>query len=76
VTFGGSVTVGEDVWIGLGASIMNGITIGNYALIGIGAVILKDVAPGAVMVGNPAKAIRTRIKKLLKDLEYGFFDAV
>lgn len=45
--------------IGSGAVILAGITIGEGALVGAGAVVTKDVAPGAVVVGNPARVIRT-----------------
>lgn len=43
--------------IGANATIVCGHTIGEYALIGAGAVITKDVAPYALVVGNPAKQI-------------------
>lgn len=46
--------------IGSGATLLGGITIGHGALIGAGAVVTKDVAPGAVVVGNPARIIRSR----------------
>lgn len=45
--------------IGSGAVILAGITIGEGALVGAGAVVTKDVPPGAVVVGNPARVIRT-----------------
>lgn len=51
------VTVGEDVWIGGGAILLPGITVGNGALIGAGAVVTRDVAPGARVVGSPARPI-------------------
>lgn len=43
--------------IGSGAVILPGITIGEGALIGAGAVVTKDVAPGATVVGNPARPL-------------------
>jgi len=49
------VTIGENVWIGGGAIILPGITIGNGAIVGAGAVVTKNVAPGATVVGNPAR---------------------
>lgn len=45
--------------IGANATILPGITIGEYALIGAGSVVTKDVPACAVVVGNPAKIIRT-----------------
>lgn len=52
--------VGDDVWIGRGAVIMDGITIGSGAIIAAGAVVTKDVPPYAIVGGVPAKLIRYR----------------
>jgi UDP-2-acetamido-3-amino-2,3-dideoxy-glucuronate N-acetyltransferase len=43
--------------IGSGAAIMAGVTIGEGALIGAGAVVTKDVPPGAVVAGVPARVL-------------------
>ncbi len=53
----GSVTLGDDVWVGPNASLMNKITVGDRALIGLGAVVTKSVEPDAVIAGNPADSI-------------------
>jgi acetyltransferase-like isoleucine patch superfamily enzyme len=45
--------------IGSGATLLCGITIGENALIGAGSVVTKDVPAGAIVVGNPAKVIRS-----------------
>ena len=58
----GSSVVGENCWLGVGCSTMQKISIGPDCVIGIGAVVLKDVPSGAVMVGNPAKILRTKNK--------------
>jgi UDP-2-acetamido-3-amino-2,3-dideoxy-glucuronate N-acetyltransferase len=44
--------------IGSGATLLCGITIGANAMVGAGAVVTKDVPPGAVVVGNPARIIK------------------
>jgi acetyltransferase-like isoleucine patch superfamily enzyme len=44
--------------IGANVTLLPGIRIGARALIGAGAVVVKDVPPGAVLVGNPARVIR------------------
>jgi len=43
--------------IGANATIICGITLGEYAFIGAGSVVTKDVAPYALVVGNPSKQI-------------------
>lgn len=52
------IIVGNDVWIGLGAIVMNGVKIGDGATIGAGAVVTKDVPPYAIVGGVPAKVIK------------------
>lgn len=51
------ITVGNGVWIGMGAKILPGITIGDNAIIGAGAVITKDVPADTVYAGIPAMPI-------------------
>jgi acetyltransferase-like isoleucine patch superfamily enzyme len=46
--------------IGSGATLLCGITVGENALIGAGSVVTKDVPPGAVVAGNPARIIPSR----------------
>ncbi len=53
----GTVRIGDGVEIGAGALIRQGLTIGEGAVIGMGAVVIADVAPGATVVGNPAREI-------------------
>jgi serine O-acetyltransferase len=61
VTFGwangGWPTIGDDVLIGAGAKLIGGITVGDRAAIGSNAVVVKDVPPGATVVGIPARII-------------------
>jgi acetyltransferase-like isoleucine patch superfamily enzyme len=45
--------------IGSGAVLLCGITIGEQALVGAGSVVTKDVAPGAVVAGNPARVLKS-----------------
>lgn len=44
--------------LGAGAVVLPGVTIGAGALVGAGAVVTRDVAPGSVVVGNPAQHLR------------------
>jgi maltose O-acetyltransferase len=55
------VLIGKDVWIGAGACVLKGVSIGDGAVIGAGSVVTHDVAAGAVCVGVPAKAVRSRL---------------
>lgn len=50
--------IGNDVMITCGAKVLGGITVGDGAVIGANAVVIRDVEPGAVMGGVPAKRIR------------------
>lgn len=54
------VTVGHDVWIGHGATVMPRVTVGDGAAIGAGSVVTKDVAPYTIVAGVPARPIRRR----------------
>ena len=53
------VCIGDDVWIGFGASILKGVTIGEGAIVGARSVVTRDVAPYTVVAGNPARVIKT-----------------
>ena len=44
--------------IGSGATLLCGITVGEKSIIGAGAVVTKDVPPGMIVAGNPAKVLR------------------
>lgn len=59
----GNTIIGNDVWIGYGATIMPGITVGDGAIIGSKSVVTKDVQPYAIVGGNPAKEIRKRFSE-------------
>lgn len=55
-----TTNVGNDVWIGNGACLKEGITIGDGAIIGAMAMVTRDVPPYAIVVGNPARVLRMR----------------
>jgi acetyltransferase-like isoleucine patch superfamily enzyme len=51
-------TLGDNVWVGVGAVILKGVTIGAGAVVGANAVVTHDVAAGATVGGVPASPIR------------------
>jgi maltose O-acetyltransferase len=52
------INIGDSVWIGMGAKILEGVNIGDNAVIAAGAVVNKDVPANAVVAGVPAKVIK------------------
>ena len=48
----------DGAWIGAGAIILAGVTVGKNAVVAAGSVVVKDVPPGAIVGGNPAKMLR------------------
>ncbi|MFO6465549.1 CatB-related O-acetyltransferase [Jannaschia sp. KMU-145] len=56
----GDTVIGADVWIGDHATIMPGVTIGAGAIVAAGSIVTQDVAPYAVVAGNPAREVRRR----------------
>lgn len=54
----GKVTVGKRTWVGVGASVSNGISICENCMIGAGAVVIKNILDSGTYVGVPAKKIK------------------
>lgn len=54
------VRIGSDVWIGTGAVILPGVSIGDGAVVAAGAVVNRDVRPGAIVAGVPAREVKHR----------------
>lgn len=53
------IKVGNDVYIGNNVIILPGVTIGNKVVIGAGAIVTKDIPDNSLVVGVPAKVIKT-----------------
>ena len=52
------ITIGNNVWIGAGSTILAGVTIGDNTVIGAGSVVKKSIPGGVVAVGVPCKTLR------------------
>lgn len=62
--------IGNDVWIGYGATLLPGVKVGNGAVIGAKSVVTKAVEPYAIVGGNPARLIRHRFDpETVRELE-------
>jgi acetyltransferase-like isoleucine patch superfamily enzyme len=56
----GNIVLEDDVWLGLGVAVLEGVRVGKGAVVGAGAVVTKDLPAYAVAVGVPARTIRMR----------------
>jgi len=62
------VTICDDVWIGVGSTILSGVTIGPGSIIGAGSVVTKSLPEYVIAAGNPAKVIKKRFSDELISL--------
>ena len=58
-------TLGNNVVVGVGASILGSIAVGDNALVGAGSVVLRPVPPNATVVGVPARVVREQGKRVV-----------
>ena len=56
----GGVKIGDDVWIGAAATVLDGVTIGNGSIIGASALVNKSIPEYSIAAGVPAKVMKTR----------------
>jgi maltose O-acetyltransferase len=57
---GKRVCIGDNVWLGSHCVILPGVTIGKNAIVGAGAVVTRDVAPGDIVGGVPARVLEKK----------------
>lgn len=65
------IRIEDDVWIGHACSILDGVTIGRGAVVAAGSVVNRDVPPGAVVGGVPARVLKWRDGRVVSDEEAG-----
>lgn len=65
----GPVVIEDFVWVGANVSIVPGVTIGEGAVVAMGAVVTRNVPPGAVVGGNPARVIGNRDMEIYQRLK-------
>jgi maltose O-acetyltransferase len=56
--YGAPIAVGDNVWLGGGAIVCPGVTIGADTVVGAGAVVTRDLPPGVLAAGVPARVLR------------------
>ena len=58
VSLAGGVTIGESCYLGMASTVRGGVHVGAGSLVGMGSVVIRDVDPGSVVAGNPARTLR------------------
>jgi acetyltransferase-like isoleucine patch superfamily enzyme len=54
------IVLGDNVWLGTGAKVLDGVRVGSHAVVGANAVVNADLPEGAVAAGVPARVLRFR----------------
>lgn len=54
-----SIVIGHDSWLGANCIVMPGVSIGECCIVGAGSVVTHDIPPYSIVVGNPARVIKT-----------------
>lgn len=65
----GGLTIEDDVWIGVGVMVLDGVRIGKGAVVGAGSVVTKDLPANSISAGVPAHVIRMRDKDFQAESE-------
>ncbi len=62
ITTKGGITIEDDVWLGFGVIVLDGVTIGKGAVIGAGSVVTGDIPANAIAGGIPARVLKSRLE--------------
>jgi len=52
------VTIGNNVWLGCGVTVLPGCSVGDNAIVGAGSIVTKNIPAGTIWFGNPARQMR------------------
>jgi len=52
------IVIGDNVWLGVNATVLKGVNIGDNSVIGAGSVVTRDIPPNVIAAGNPCKVIK------------------
>lgn len=53
------VVIGSNVWLGANVTVLPGVTIGDHAVVAAGSLVTKDVPEKSLVVGSPARVVRS-----------------
>jgi acetyltransferase-like isoleucine patch superfamily enzyme len=56
----GGIVIEDDVWLGVGVTVLDGVCIGKGAVIAAGSMVNKSVPAGAIAAGVPARVVKMR----------------
>ncbi|MDR1324111.1 MAG: sugar O-acetyltransferase, partial [Candidatus Margulisbacteria bacterium] len=56
--YGRPITIGDNIWLGGGVSVLPGVSIGDNVVIGAGSVVTKNIPANVIAVGNPCRVLR------------------
>lgn len=57
--FGAPITLGDNIWLAAGVTILPGVTLGDNVVVGAGSVVTKSFSDNVLLAGNPARIIKT-----------------
>ena len=66
------VVIGDDVWIGAHAVILDGVRVGSHSIVAAGSVVTKDVGDYQIVGGDPARVVKDRLEAYFTPLLSGF----
>lgn len=61
VRLSGTVSIGEQSWLGTGSSVRNNVTIGSNSIVGVGSAVVADIGDGVIAQGVPARVVRENL---------------